>query len=284
MNIVVFGAGALGSVFGVILSKKNDVILITRGEHLKKIREGGLKVKGYTNGTFYLDALSYYPGNADLIILTVKSYDTERAKKEIKKEYSDEVIITFQNGVGIVEILKDLDVVPGVTTHGATLIAPGIVSHTGYGKTYIGEEDGKITERIKKIGKNFTDCGLKTEVVNNIMEWRWLKAAINSCINPLTAIAGVKNGELIKDENLHNIMKCIADECEKKLKKMGIKENILSLAEEVVRETEENYSSMLQDIMHGKKTEVDYIVKPFIEGKCNFVLYNLIKNLEKSKK
>ncbi len=284
MKIAVFGAGALGSVFGAILSRKNDVVLITRGKHLKKIREEGLCVKGLTNGIFHLDSLSYYPGNADLIILTVKSYQTEDAIKEIKKEYKNEIIITFQNGIGIVEILKDFDVIPGVTTHGATLLEPGIVSHTGYGKTYIGEKDGKITERVKKIADNFTNCGLKTEVVNNIMERRWLKVAINSCINPLTAIAGVKNGELINDENLHNIMKCVAEECEKKLKEMKIKGDILSLAEEVIRDTKENYSSMLQDIMRGKKTEVDYIVKPFIEGKCNFVLYNLIKNLESSKK
>ena len=284
MKIAIFGAGALGSVLGAILSKKNDIVLITRGEHLKKIREEGLKINGFTEGIFHMDALSYYPGNADLIILTVKNYQTAEAVREIKREYNGEMLVTFQNGVGVVEILKKnkIDVVPGVTTHGATLVKWGMVNHTGYGKTYIGEISGIITDRVKKVGENFTNCGLRTEVVDNIMERRWIKAAVNSCINPLTAIAKVKNGELMRNENLHNIMRCVAEECEDKLKKMGIRENILSLAEEVVRETEENYSSMLQDILRGRRTEVDYIVRPFIDGKCNFILYNLVKNMEGS--
>ncbi len=280
MKITIFGAGALGSVLGAILSRENDILLITRGEHLKKIQENGLVVRGLTQGTFKLDAVNYYPGGFDVIILTVKAYQTEEALREIKKEYSGEAIITFQNGVGIVDLLKDLDVIPGVTTHGATFIEPGVVMHAGMGYTYIGERNGKITERVMNVARNFTYCGLNTEVVNDIMERRWIKAAINACINPLTAILNVKNGSLL-DEDLDFVVRCIANECEEILGMKGIHTNVYAEARKVIENTAENYSSMLQDLKRGKRTEVDYIVKPFSEGKCNMSMYYLIKFLEK---
>jgi len=234
-----------------------------------------------TDGTFYLEAESYYPGGFDLIILTVKAYHTEEAAKNIKEEYEDEMILTFQNGVGIVDTLLNFnfDVIPGVTTHGATLISPGVVRHAGYGDTFIGERNGKLSERVFAIAENFTTCGFKTEVVNDIMERRWIKAAINACINPLTAVLRVKNGAL-KDENLREVMRCIADECAQVLADKDIHANVYELAMDVIEKTKENKSSMLQDIERGRRTEVDYIVKPFIKGKCNKMMYELIKFLE----
>ncbi len=274
-----FGAGALGSVFGAILSKNNDVVLITRGEHLRAIQEKGLKITGKTQGVFKIDAVPEYPGGSDVIILTVKAYQTDEAVRDIMKEYSDEIVITFQNGVGLVEKLRQFDVIGGITTHGATKIEPGVVHHAGTGDTCIGELNGVITERVLKIAENFTGCGLVTQPVANIMERRWIKAAINACINPLTALLRVKNGALMNHE-LAEIMKCIADECAQILAEKGINADVYSLALDVVKKTAENQSSMLQDILYGKRTEVDYIVKPFIKGKCNRTLYHLIKFLE----
>ncbi len=279
MRIAIFGAGALGSVLGAILSHKNEVLLITRGEHLRAIREKGLEVQGFTQGHFYLEAEEYYPGGYDLIILTVKAYQTEEAANEIRKEYGGEPIITFQNGVGIVESLQGFDVIPGVTTHGATLLSPGVVKHAGLGDTYIGERDGHLSQRVIDIAQNFSENGLKCEVVNDIMERRWIKAAINAVINPLTAILRVKNGSL-KSPHLKEIVRCIAEECSETLAMQGIHADIYSLALEVIEKTRENKSSMLQDIERGRRTEIDYITKPFIRGKCNSLLYHLVKFME----
>ncbi len=281
IRIAVFGAGSLGSVLGAILSKKNDILLITRGEHLNAIRENGLRVEGFTNGLFNIPAEEHYPGGYDIIILTVKAYQTKDAIREIRGEYKDEIVITFQNGVGIVDMLGDFDVIPGVTTHGATLISPGIVRHAGYGDTFIGEKNGELTERIFEIAKNFTESGLKTEVVNDIMERRWIKAAVNAVINSLTAIFSVKNGEILENENLKEMARCISQELSSYLQRKGIKEDIYSIVEDVSLKTKENESSMLQDIKRGRKTEVDYILKPFYSEKCFYLLYHMIKYMEK---
>ena len=274
------GAGAIGSVLGAILSRKNDVLLITRGKHLENIREKGLEVRGLTSGIFYLDALDYYPGEADLIIFSVKAYQTEEAKKIVMREYTGEPVITFQNGVGIVELLKPLDVLPGVITHGATLVSPGVVLHAGYGDTYIGEIHGERSERVVKIAENFTEAGLRTEAVCDIMKRRWHKAGVNAIINSLTSILRVKNGAIIESENLRNIARCMASEINATLRERGIYEDVYTLAMDVAKKTRENKSSMLQDIENGKKTEVDYIIKPFVRGDCMGMIYQMVKFLE----
>ncbi len=274
------GAGALGSVLGALLSNKNDVLLITRGKHLENIREKGLEVRGLTSGIFHLDALDYYPGGADLIIFSVKAYQTEEAKKIVMREYAGEPVITFQNGVGIVELLKPLDVIPGVITHGATLLSPGVVLHAGYGDTYIGEISGEISERVVKIAENFTEAGLRTEAVDDIMKRRWLKAGVNAIINSLTSILKVKNGAIIESENLRNIARCMASEINATLRERGIEEDVYPLAIDVAKKTGDNKSSMLQDIENGKKTEADYIIKPFARGDCMGMIYHMIKFLE----
>ncbi|WP_048103775.1 ketopantoate reductase family protein [Aciduliprofundum sp. MAR08-339] len=282
MKIAVFGAGSLGSVLGAILSRKNDVLLITRGEHLRAIQENGLRVEGMVNDLFHIDALDHYPGGFDLLILTVKAYQTESAAEEIKKQYDGEPVITFQNGVGVVDILKKygFDVIPGVTTMGATRTLPGVVMYAGYGDTFIGEENGRFSERVIHFAENFTECGLRVEVVNDIMERRWVKAAINACINPLTAIMRVPNGKLA-DKELVEIVKCVADECSAVLSDMGIYADVFSLAMDVIEKTAKNRSSMLQDIEMGRKTEIDFITGPFIQGMCNKMLYHMVKFMEK---
>ena len=280
MRIAIFGAGALGSLLGAILSRKNDVLLIARGKHLEAIRERGLELRGLTKGKFYLEAEEHYPGGHELVILTVKAYQTEEAVKDIAREYGGEPILTFQNGLGVVDMLKDFDTIPGVITHGATLIEPGVVMHAGYGDAFIGEINGEISERVISLAENFTQCGLRTEVVNDIMERRWIKAAVNACINPLTAILGVKNG-VLREENLDAVVRCIADSCGKLLAEKGIYANVYEEARKVIESTSENNSSMLQDIQRGKKTEVDFILKPFVVNDCMRAIYRMVKFLEK---
>ncbi len=237
-------------------------------------------MQGQTSGTFYLPAESSYPGNYDIIVLTVKAYQTSEAIESISKVYNGEPIITFQNGVGIVEILNEFDVIPGVITHGANIVAPGIVNHAGYGDTYIGEIDGKISNRVRDIAKLFTRSGLKTEAVNDIMKRRWLKAAVNGIINPITAIAKVKNGELLNNPHLVEIAKCLEGEIYSSLKNKGFVADLHSLVEDVILKTKENRSSMLQDIERGKRTEIDYILKPFVGGPCSMMVYHLVKAIE----
>ena len=126
MKIVVFGAGSIGSFIGGVLSKNNDVILIGRKPHVNSIKENGLTIQGKTKLNIKLkaeDDIGKTNLSPDLLILTVKSYDTENAIKEAKKIINkNTLVLSFQNGLDNIEKIKkhvnENQILVGITTHG----------------------------------------------------------------------------------------------------------------------------------------------------------------------
>jgi 2-dehydropantoate 2-reductase len=108
MKILVFGAGAMGGVIGALLSRRQDVLLVTRGEHLEAIKSSGLTIDGVVKENFQINASdsSSLSGKYDLILVTVKAYSTEEAASACKDLLDREgVILTIQNGLGNAEKL-----------------------------------------------------------------------------------------------------------------------------------------------------------------------------------
>jgi len=207
MNIVIVGAGAIGSLFGAFLSKENDVLLIGRKPHVSEIKKSGLFISGKTklkvkiNAEESIDTVTFSP---DLLILTVKSYDTESAIKQAKKIIGkDTVVLSIQNGVDNIDKLKrhiDSDrIIAGVTTHGALFSKPGVIIHTGKGSMVLGELNGMESKRIENISKIFNSAGIESTISKNIGKEIWIKTIINSSINPLTTFFQCKNGYLLKN-------------------------------------------------------------------------------------
>ena len=193
MNIVVFGAGAIGSLFGALLSKTHNVVLIGRSSHVDAIRKKGLKIIGKTqlNVKIYAEKSAYKINfSPDLLILTIKSYDTGLAMKQ-SREIVDEdtVVLSLQNGLDNIKIIKKCvdckKIIAGVTTHGALFSNHGIIEHTGRGNTILGELNGEKTNRVKHIVDVFNRAGILTVLSSNIMKEMWVKAVVNSSINPI---------------------------------------------------------------------------------------------------
>jgi len=298
MNIVIFGAGAIGSLFGALLSKRNNVLLIGRKPHVTSIKKNGLRIQGKTRLNVKIEAessVNNVPFTPDLLILTVKSYDTETAVSQVKNIVSDDTIfLSLQNGLDNIEKISghisSENIIAGVTTHGAFFSKPGAVKHTGTGMTVLGELSGKKTKRVESIVKFFNEAGIKTEVSKNILKEIWSKVIINSSINPLTSIFRCKNGYLLKNPILERLLEII---CEESVKIANAEGNdfsysdMLSKTKEVVKNTSDNYSSMLQSIINGKKTEIDSINGKLIEigrkHNCdtfiNEILVNSVKSL-----
>jgi len=298
MNIVVFGAGAIGSLFGAMLSKNNNVLLIGRKNHIKAINKYGLKIKGKTNIKVKLNAktsvnsLKYSP---DLFILTVKSYDTEKAILNAKKIIGKKtVVLSLQNGLDninkIEKIVDKKNIICGVTTCGAFFKKPGIIEHTGTGLTIIGELNSKNTERINNINNVFSKSGIKTNVSQDILKEIWTKAIINASINPLTAVFKCKNGHLLKNPILEKIVEKICIESTSIVNANNIcisNKDIIRKTKDVIKKTSENLSSMYQSCMKGRKTEIDSINGKFVdlgiklneEREINEIIINSIKIL-----
>lgn len=293
MKIVVFGAGALGSFVGGMLSKKHDVILVGRENHVKEINKKGLRISGETDYVAHPDAITFLEKqDADLVILTVKAYDTRQAVEEIAGK-CDSPILSLQNGIGNEDIISEIAgrerIIGGITTHGVRYVSPGNIIHTGKGETIIGEMDGSISERVKNFADAMTECGIETKVSRNIRREIWRKAIVNASINPLTAVLRCKNGYLLENKHAMSLMKKICMEASMAAKSNGIDVgDVMEKVEEVAYMTKENYSSMLQSVIMGKKTEIDYIngeivkigMKKGIEMPVNYVLIELVKAME----
>ena len=276
MNIVVMGAGAIGSLFGALLSKNNNVLLIGRKPHISTIKKSGLIIEGKTclnvkiNAVSSVNNVTFFP---ELLILTVKSYDTESAILQAKKIINkDTIVLSLQNGLDNIDKIKKYlnpeKIIVGITTHGAFFSKPGVIIHTGNGTTLLGELNGHKSKDIIKLADTFKKTGIETKISENILKELWIKAIINSSINPLTALFNCKNGYLLENPILENILERICKESTCIANAIGLEITDISMikkTKEVVKNTSENHSSMLQSVLQGKKTEIDSINGKLIE-------------------
>lgn len=283
MNIVIFGAGAIGSLYGAMLSKKNSVTLIGRANHVNAIRKYGLTIEGMTQLKVKISAeenIKSLDKSPDLLIITVKSYDTSNAVSEIIEFINkDTTVLSLQNGLDntekITNRINKKQIIAGITTQAAYLLKPGVVKHSGVGGTIIGELDGLITPRLKKIVEIFNNANIKTDFSKNILREIWIKAIINSSINPLTTIFQCKNGYLLENPILEKIVEYVCKESTKIANKNGIQISnnfIEEKTKEVIKSTAENYSSMFQGFKKNQKTEIESINRKLVfYGKENNV-------------
>ncbi len=299
MKIVVFGAGAIGSLVGASLSKKNMVIFVGRAPHTTCIQDKGLRINGKTHlfvtipSVESMAEVSFLP---DLILLTVKSYDTEVACNQILPMIHDEtMILSLQNGLDniekIIQYIEKNHVLAGVTTHGAIFSKPGEIIHTGKGITILGELDGRKSKRLQTLVRIFNEAGIETQMSDNIVKEIWRKAIINSSINPLTAFFGCNNGYLLKNSVLEKIVERVCTESCLIAQSEGLPispAEMLEKTKEVIRGTAQNYSSMLQSVQHHKKTEINSINGTLvrlaqqrnIDASLNKILTELIISLQ----
>ncbi len=270
MKILVMGAGAIGSFFGGLLSKENNVVLIGRKPHVDMINKKGLKIKGKTKFNCKLRAF-YSTDNIsddfDLILLTVKSYDTEKAVNQIKHFVSEKtIVLSLQNGLDnlkkITKYFSRETVFAGVTSNGVIFEKPGIINHTGVGYTFLGSVSAKNKDKLRKIAKFFNKSGIKTSISPDITEDIWVKGIINSSINPLTTFFKCKNGYLIENPVLKNLVKKICFESTNIAKTQTLELNFDDMIDKtfsVIKDTKDNYSSMLQSYLSKKAFEIDSI-------------------------
>lgn len=304
MKIAVIGPGALGLLIaGSIKHRtKEDVWLLDNmKERAKAIKESGIKVEGIS-GTFSVKVeTSVDPkevGHCDLAIICVKSYSTEDACKEIKDLVSEDThVLTLQNGIGNIQIMNDYfgpeKVIGGITNHGSTLLETGHVRHAGKGDTIIGKSDGKLSGALKSVSAVLTKAGFDAKVSRDIDAAIWSKIVINVGINALTAITRLNNGRLVEYEECRVLLRSAVQEAVKIVKRKRIKlayDDPIQKVESVCKATSANVSSMLQDVLNRKRTEIDFINGAIIrQGKAlgiptpvNEALMNLVKTIETS--
>lgn len=303
MKIVIVGPGAIGGLFAAFLSRtKEEIWLLDKhAQRAEAIQEAGIRLEGISgNWQTKLNVTSQPEkiNEVDLLIICVKSYDTKDAIIKAKNLVgTDTLVLTLQNGLGNLEILGEVvgqeKVLGGVTNQGATLLGTGHLRHAGKGETVIGRIDGKTPVQLRQIREIFNKAGLETRISRDIKGLIWSKLIINVGINALTAITRLNNGRLVEFPGTRKILRDAVTEAVKVAKKKRIKliyDDPLAKVEAVCEATAGNVSSMLQDVLKKKRTEIDFINAVIVrEGQSlgiptpvNSVLVDLVKTIEQS--
>lgn len=302
MKIAVVGAGAMGSLFGALLTEAdNDVWLYDVWEaHVQTVNRHGLMIeKDDQTRSVRLDATSDPDqiGTADLTIIFVKSTQTRAAATTASRiAGADGSVMTLQNGMGnadsIAETIAADRILAGTTSHGATMLGPGRIRHAGTGPTTIGSwaatEQGR--QNAARIAGVFSQAGIATAVVDDVHRVVWNKLLINIGINAVTALSGIKNGQILDLAITRRLSRLAVEEAMSVARTQGIKinEDAVDIVFKVSEATAANRSSMGQDVDHQRQTEITaingFIVREAqrlgIEAPINFALTALIETLQ----
>ena len=204
--IVVFGAGAIGSVVGARLHEAGvNVRLIGRARQVDAIRTKGLLVKGKNDSRFVqLPATTTLDGTADIILLTVKSQDVQDACRTIAAMHSDATVVTMQNGVRSDQEAADIigrdRVVGCVLNISATYLEPGVVEQNTSGLFQVGAPFPESKARVDDV-LALLSLAIKTEPVADVARSRWTKLMAN-LNNAIMAITGLPIGKALRHPGL----------------------------------------------------------------------------------
>ncbi len=302
MKVAVVGAGAMGSLFGALLAEAgNDVYLYdVWAEHVQAVNDNGLSVEweGKTR-TVKIAATTdaRQIGPAELVIIFVKSTRT-RAAAETAREIAgaDGTVLTLQNGMGNADVIAEFiaagRILAGTTSHGATLLGPGRIRHAGMGPTTIGTwadtPDG--LKRAESFADFFSQAGIETRATADVRSVIWNKLLINIGINAITALTGIKNGQLLELEVTRQLSRAAVTEAMAvaRAQDIDIDPDAVQRVFKVAEATGANRSSMGQDVDQRRRTEISaingFIVREAqrlgLEAPVNMALTALMETLE----
>lgn len=266
VEILVFGAGAMGSFFGGILSTRHRVTLVGRKDHVDAIQQGGLRISGKTSMIARPDATTKIPRGAkpEIVLVATKAYDTEAAMRSLLPFAKTSLFVSLQNGIDNADLIARtaIRVVAGTTAHGVTFVGPGEVRHAGVGDTVLGAWTGVAEAELVRLRDIFAEAGVVTRLTSDIRTELWAKLVVNAAINPVAALAGVPNGRIARDRRLRSLAEGLARESAAVARAAGAvldSDEIVARTLLVAKRTASNRPSMLQDLDRHRRTEIDAI-------------------------
>lgn len=267
-DILIVGTGAMACLFAARLSAAGVRVMMlgTWTEGLSALSQQGVRVveADGSEKNYQVQAASD-PKNfvgCSLALVLVKAWQTEQAAQRLLQCLDAEgLALSLQNGDGnydkLTRLLGVRRVAFGATTLGATLLGPGIVRPAGDGVLTLG-----IHAQLKPLADLLGKAGFIVETVMDIKSVQWGKMVINTAINPLTALLRIPNGALLTKPSARAVMASAAREAAAVAVAKGVQlpypDPVLAV-ESIARRTAANYSSMLQDILRGAPTEIDFI-------------------------
>ena len=290
MRVTIFGAGALGSVIGGLMADSHTVTLVCREDHAREINADGLRIDGLAESRAFPQASIDPKGLPvqDLVIVTVKAYDTGTAFRSIVPLLGEGTsLLVVQNGLSVLRDVKGSypGASVGTASLGAQYIGPGHVRLTGLGEIVIGNPENADDMNVTAL-ESFRSTGIPCRRSVDITKDVWKKAVVSSCINPLTAITRRRNEVIVDDRGINDLAKlCFAESSGVGAWTGHLEKGDMTFSdvEGVARATAANRSSMLQDVERGKRTEIQHIngeiVRIGTEARLDVRLNNILVRL-----
>jgi 2-dehydropantoate 2-reductase len=278
LNILIAGLGALGTVFATLLKKQGHVVYaLTRERYLPALAKGETQVTGiWGPHEAVLDGVSssiepLRSISLDLIIVTVKSFDTAEAVQQVKPLVGPGTfVLVAQNGLGNYETVSSAagrdHTLLGRVIFGAKLLSPGRAEVTVIAdKVRIGQPDNAVDPgRVGEIAELLDAAGIPTAYAEDITAILWDKVLYNAALNPLGALLGCSYGQLAADDETRLLMNQIIDEIFHVAQAHGVALHWKSSLEyqehfytRLVPPTAAHFPSMYYDLKAGKRAEID---------------------------
>jgi 2-dehydropantoate 2-reductase len=273
MKIAVIGAGAMGSLFGALLAEGGHEVWLCDiwQDHIKRLKQSGLKIEWegqIRNVRLNATCDPREIGASELVLIFVKSTQTKSAVESAallagRKGW----VMTLQNGMGnaetIAEHISPNRILAGTTAHGATMLEAGSIRHAGAGPTTVGMWSGgeKEFEIARQIAGQLTQAGIESTAVETVRPVIWDKLLVNVGINAITALTGIRNGQILDLELTRELSRAAVEEAAAVAKAQGIeiRKDPAAHVFQVAAATAANRSSMGQDVDHRRPTEIKAI-------------------------
>ncbi|WP_125761768.1 2-dehydropantoate 2-reductase [Companilactobacillus hulinensis] len=277
MKVVIAGAGAMGSRFGIMLHKGgNDVTLVDGWPaHVEAIRQNG--VKANFNGEDIVENIPVVlqsevssADKKDLIILFTKAMQLDKMLQDIKPMIADHTkILCLLNGIGHEDTIEKYipmeNIFIGNTMWTAGLVGPGEVKLFGSGSVELQNLGDGQEDSAKELAGFLSESGLNAKYSDNIHYSIYRKACVNGTMNCLCSILDVNMAEFGATEPAHDMVVTVVKEFAAVAAHEGVELDI----DEVVAHVEscfdpntigKHYPSMYQDLINNHRlTEIDYI-------------------------
>jgi 2-dehydropantoate 2-reductase len=247
MRIAIVGMGAIGHVVARALEGHRKVDLVRIDRTTAPLRPDERPV--------------------DVAVIATKTPGTDWAANVAAKVLAtDGVALTIQNGLGNFEALAehvgDERVAVGVIYVGAQLV-DGELRSTGPGTLELGRPRGeKPRANLEELAMLLAEGGMEVRLVDDPWPSVWRKLVTNAAVNPLSALIGKTNAELLADPAAASVADALAREVARVATAYGVRisdDEAVTQWRSMAALTGANRSSMLQDVDAGRATEVDAI-------------------------
>ena len=277
MKIIIAGAGAMGSRFGLMLHRAGNEVVLVDGwmEHVKAINENGLKAN-FNGENLNVKLPAYYKNHldiefeADLVIVFTKAMQLDDMMQSIKGVLHDETkVLCLLNGIGHEEILEKYvplkNILLGNTMWTAGMMGPGEVKLFGDGSVELQNLANGQEKMAIEMAAVLTEAGLNAKYADNILHSIYKKACVNGTMNGLCTLLEVNMAGFGETSEADAIVEAIVGEFAAVAKVEGVELNVSDVLKQIKgcynRETiGEHFPSMHQDLItNNRLTEIDYI-------------------------